>query len=120
MGHKQTLGARADQFWAHNSKLAHDVVVAVAPALPDPEEDGYMAAVRPGGGRRGSQRCGGGQSQQWGSQKKVGGGGKQATQATHALTHCEQARLGSGLCRSHFVYDAAARHYEAPCSWSGN
>ena len=63
MGKKQALGARADQFWAHNSKLARDEVAAVAPAPPDLEEDNYVAVVRPGGGWRGSQRGGGAQPQ---------------------------------------------------------
>jgi hypothetical protein len=31
-----------------------------------------------------------------------------------------QARIGSGLCFSHFCYEARAKKCEAPCTWSGN
>ncbi len=39
---------------------------------------------------------------------------------SHTLTHADQARVGSGLCFSHFCYGANARRCEAPCTWSGN
>ena len=119
MGDKQVLGARADQFWAHNSRLAHDVVAAVAPTAVEQEEDTVVAAVRPGGGGRNSQR-GGSQPQRGGGKKAGRGSGRGGQQATHVLTHSEQARMGSGLCRKHFEYGATARSCEAPCSWSGN
>ena len=110
MGDKQVLGARANQFWAHNSKLAHDMVAAVAPVAVEQEEDSLVAAVRPGGSGRGSQRGGGSQPQRGGGKKKAGrGSGHGGQQATHVLTHSEQARMGTGLCRSHFQYGATAQ-----------
>ena len=47
-----------------------------------------------------------------------GGGGRQ--QVSHTLSHAEQARIGSGLCFSHFCYGSKAKQCEAPCTWSGN
>ena len=123
MADKQALGARADLFAAHNSKQAQDVVAAVAAvSLSDHEgEETTVAAVRPGanGGQRGGgggQRGGG-----WKAKKKQGrGGGGSGQQVSHTLTHAEQARVGSGLCFSHFCFGANARRGEAPCTWSGN
>jgi hypothetical protein len=123
MADKQALGARADLFAAHNSKQAHDVVAAVA-TVASPEQEGEettVAAIRPGAGsgqRGGGQRGGG-----WKSKKKQGrGGGSSASgqQVSHTLTHAEQARVGSGLCFSHFCYGAKAKKCDAPCNWSGN
>ena len=125
MADKQALGARADLFAAHNSKQAHDVVAAVAAvSLSDQEgEDSTVAAVRPGGGsgqRGGGGRRGGG----WKGKKKQGrgggAGGSSGQQASHTLTHAEQARVGSGLCFRHFCFGAKASKCEAPCNWSGN
>jgi len=119
MADKQALGARADLFAAHNSKQAHDVVAAVAAvSLSDQEgEETTVAAVR--SGQRGGQRGGG-----WKSKKKQGrgggAGGGSGQQASHTLTHAEQARVGSGLCFSHFCFGAKASKCEAPCNWSGN
>jgi hypothetical protein len=119
------LGARADLFAAHNSKQAHDVVAAVAAvSLSDQEgEDSTVAAVRPGGGsgqRGGGGRRGGG----WKGKKKQGrgggAGGGSGQQVSHTLTHAEQARVGSGLCFSHFCFGPKATKCEAPCNWSGN
>jgi hypothetical protein len=125
MADKQALGARADLFAAHNSKQAHDVVAAVAAvSLSDQEgEETTVAAVRPGGGGR--QRGGGGQrGGGWKSKKKQGrgggAGGGSGQQASHTLTHAEQARVGSGLCFRHFCFGAKASKCEAPCNWSGN
>jgi hypothetical protein len=125
MADKQALGARADLFAAHNSKQAHDVVAAVAAvSLSDQEgEDSTVAAVRPGGGsgqRGGGGRRGGG----WKGKKKQGrgggAGGGSGQQVSHTLTHAEQARVGSGLCFSHFCFGPKATKCEAPCNWSGN
>ena len=114
MGDKQALGARADQFWAHNSRLPHDVVAAVRPAAVEQEDDGAVAAVRPG---KPPQRGGSKQKRGGYGGPGRGGGGRQAT---HALTHAEQARMGTGLCRRHFQFGADAHSCEAPCNWSGN
>jgi hypothetical protein len=125
MADKQALGARADLFAAHNSKQAHDVVAAVAAvSLSDQEgEETTVAAVRPGAG--GGQRGGGGGQRGggWKAKKKQGRGGGvggSGQQASHTLTHAEQARVGSGLCFRHFCFGAKASKCEAPCSWSGN
>ena len=131
MADKQALGARADLFAAHNSKQAHDVVAAVAAvSLSDQEgEETTVAAVCPGvgGGQRGGgggQRGGSGQrGGGWKAKKKQGrggGAGGSGQQASHTLTHAEQARVGSGLCFSHFCFGAKASKCVAPCSWSGN
>jgi hypothetical protein len=131
MADKQALGARADLFAAHNSKQAHDVVAAVAAvSLSDQEgEETTVAAVRPGvgGGQRGGgggQRGGSGQrGGGWKAKKKQGlggGGGGSGQQVSHTLTHADQARVGSGLCFSHFYFGANARRCEASCTWSGN
>ncbi len=120
MADKQALGARADLFAAHNSKQAHDVVAAVAAvSLSDQEgEETTVAAVRPGGGGGGQRGAG------WKSKKKQGrgggAGGGSGQQASHTLTHAEQARVGSGLCFRHFCFGAKASKFEAPCNWSGN
>ncbi len=37
---------------------------------------------------------------------------------SHTLSHAEQARIGSGLCFSHFCYGSKAKQCEAPCTWS--
>jgi hypothetical protein len=67
----------------------------------------------------GGQRGGG-----WKSKKKQGrgggAGGGSGQQASHTLTHAEQARVGSGLCFRHFCFGAKASKCEAPCNWSGN
>ncbi len=122
MADKQALGARADLFAAHNSKQAHDVVAAVA-AVSSPDQEGEettVAAIRPGAGS--GQRGGGGQGGgSWRGKKKKGrGGGGSRQQASHTLSHAEQARIGSGLCFSHFCYGSKAKQCEAPCTWSGN
>jgi hypothetical protein len=131
MANKQALGARADLFAAHNSKQAHDVVAAVAAvSLSDQEgEETTVAAVRPGvgsGQRGGSGGQRGGSGQRGGGRKgkkkqgRSGGVGGSGQQVSHTLTHEEQARVGSGLCFSHFCLGANARRCEAPCTWSGN
>ncbi len=122
MADKQTLGARADLFAAHNSKQAHDVVAAVA-AVSSPEQEGEettVAAIRPGAGSR--QRGGGQRGGGWRGKKKqgCGGGGSGGQQVSHTLSHAEQARIGSGLCFNHFCYGSKAKRCEAPCTWSGN
>ncbi len=123
MADKQALGARADLFAAHNSKQAHDVAAAVA-AVSSPEQEGEettVAAIRPGAG---SGQLGGGGGQRgggWKSKKKQGrGGGGCGQQVSHTLTHADQARVGSGLCFSHFCYGAKAKRCDAPCNWSRN
>jgi hypothetical protein len=119
MADKQALGARADLFAAHNSKQAHDVVAAVAAVSLSDQEGGEttVAAVRPGGG--GGQRGGGRKSKK--KQGRGGGaGGGSGQQASHTLSHAEQARVGSGLCFKHFCYGAKATGCQAPCTWSGN
>ncbi len=122
MADKQALGARADLFAAHNSKQAHNVVAGVAPvASPDQEgEEATVAAIRPG--TSSGQRGGGGGKRggSWRGKKKGGRGGGGGQQVSHTLTHAEQARIGSGLCFSHFCYGSMARQCEAPCTWSGN
>jgi hypothetical protein len=119
MADKQALGARADLFATHNSKQAHDVVAAVAagPSLEQEREDTMVAAVCPGAssGQRGGRQPGG----SWRGKKKPGRSGS-GQQVSHMLTHAEQARVGSGLCFSHFCYGARAKKCEAPCTWSGN
>ncbi len=50
----------------------------------------------------------------------TGGNGGSGQQASHTLTHAEQARVGSGLCFRHFCFGAKASKCEAPCNWSGN
>ncbi len=82
-----------------------------------------MAAIRPGAGS--GQRGGGGGQRGggWKNKKKQGrggGGGASGQQVSHTLTHAEQARVGSGLCFSHFCYRAKAKKCDAPCNWSGN
>jgi hypothetical protein len=100
------------------------VVAAVAAVyLSDQEgEETTVAAVRPGVG--GGQRCGGGQRDgDWKTKKKQGRGGSaggSGQQASHTLTHAEQARVVSGLCFRHFCFGAKATKCEAPCTWSGN
>ncbi len=117
------MGARADLFAVHNSKQAHDVVAAVA-AVSSPEQEGEettVAAIRPGAGS--GQRGGGGGQRGggWRGKKKQGrGGGGGGQQVSHTLTHTDQARVGSGLCFSHFCYGAKAKRCDAPCNWSGN
>ncbi len=73
-----------------------------------------MAAIRPGAssGQRGGGQLGG----SWRGKKKQGrsGGGQQVS---HTLSHAEQARIGSGLCFSHFCYGSKAKQCEAPCTW---
>jgi hypothetical protein len=109
MADKQALGARADLFAAHNSKQAHDVVVAVAaaPLLEQEGEDTTVAAVRPGAGsgQRGGGQCGGGSSGQ---------------QESQTLMHADQARMETGLCFSHFCFGAKAKQCRAPCTWTEN
>jgi hypothetical protein len=124
MADKQALGARADLFAAHNSKQAQDGVAAVA-AVSSPEQEGEettVAAIRPGAGS--GQRGGGGGKRGgvWRGKKKQGrgGGGGGGQQASHTLSHADQARIGSGLCFNHFCYGAKAKKCEAPCTWSGN
>jgi hypothetical protein len=123
MADKQALGARADLFAAHNSKQAHDVVATVA-AVSFPEQEGEettVAAIRPGAGS--GQRGGGGGQRGggWKGKKKQGrGGGGSGQQVSHTLTHADQARVGSGLCFSHFCYGAKAKRCDAPCNWSRN
>jgi hypothetical protein len=114
MADKQALGARADLFAAHNSKQAHG-----------PEQEGEettVAVIHPGAGN-GQHSGGGGQrGGGWKGKKKRGrgGGGGCGQQVSHTLSHAEQARIGSGLCFSHFCYGAKAKQCEAPCNWSGN
>ncbi len=121
------MGARADLFAAHNSKQAHDVVAVVA-AVSSPDQEGEettVAAIRPGAG---SGQHGGGGGQRgggWRGKKKRGrggggGGGGGGQQVSHTLSHVEQARIGSGLCFSHFCYGSKAKQCEAPCTWLGN
>jgi hypothetical protein len=123
MADKQALGARADLFAAHNSKQAHDVLAAVA-AVSSPDQEGEettVAAIRPGAGS--GQRGGGGRQRggsKRGKKKKGRGGGGGGQQASHTLSHAEQARIRSGLCFSHFCYGSKAKQCEAPCTWSGN
>jgi hypothetical protein len=130
MADKQALGARADVFAAHNSKQAHDVVAAVA-AVSSSDQEGEettVAAVCPGAGSGqrgggGGQRGGSGQrGGGWKGKKKQGrgGGGGSGQQVSHTLTHADQARVGSGLCFSHFCFGANAKRCEAPCTCSGN
>ena len=100
-------------------KQPHDVVAAVAAVSLSDQEGGEttVAAVRPGGG--GGQRGGGRKSKK--KQGRGGGaGGGSGQQASHTLTHAEQARVGSGLCFRHFCFGAKASKCEAPCNWSGN
>ncbi len=106
MADKQVLGARADLFTAHNSKQAHDVVVAVA-AVSSPKQEGEettVAAIRPGAGSWQRGGSGGQAGRSWRCKKKQGrgGGGGSRQQVSHTLTHAEQARIGSGLCFNHF------------------
>ncbi len=56
----------------------------------------------------------------WRGKKKRGRGGGGGQQVSHTLSHAEQARIGSGLCFSHFCYGYKAKQCEAPCTWSGN
>ncbi|MFN9910626.1 MAG: hypothetical protein ACK56F_31705, partial [bacterium] len=117
------MGARADLCAAHNSKQAHDVVAGVA-AVSSPDQEGEettVAAIRPGAGS-GQRGVGGGQrGGSWRGKKKRGrGGGGGGQQVSHTLSHAEQARIGSGLCFSHFCYGSKAKQCEAPCTWLGN
>jgi hypothetical protein len=124
MADKQALRAGAGLFAAHNSKQAHDVVAAVA-AVSSPEQEGeetMVAAIRTGAGS-GQRGDGGGQRGGGRKNKKKqgrGGGGGSGQQVSHTLTHADQARVGSGLCFSHFCNGAEAKRCDAPCNWSGN
>jgi hypothetical protein len=51
--------------------------------------------------------------------KKTGGGGSSSRNGS-ALSHAEQARVGSGLCFNHFIWGAKAKNGIKPCNWSGN
>jgi len=106
MVEKQALGDRADLFIAHNSKMAHDVVAAVAAIyLEEQEGEGHHSggsAHRASSGKRGSgSRQGGGR---WKNKKKsqcggrcghgvCGRGGGSGQQMSHTVSHAEQARL---------------------------
>ena len=120
LDNKQELGARADAFAAHHTRMAHDATAAVAAvSLAEPEEP-LVAAVKTkqgSGGRGGNQKRGGGSSR---GGKKRGGAGGASGQVSHTLTHSEQARMGSGICKSHWTYGPDALYCDAPCSWSGN
>jgi hypothetical protein len=127
MADKQALGARADLLAAHNSKQAHNVVAAVAAvaSLEQEGEETTVAAIRPGAssgqrGGGGGKRGGGWKNKKQGRGGGGGGGGASGQQVSHTLTHAEQARVGSGLCFSHFCYGAKAKRCDAPCNWSGN
>jgi hypothetical protein len=102
---KQTLGARADLFAAHNSKQGHDVVAVVAagPLLESEGEETTVAAVRPDASSGGGQRGG-----SWRGKKKpgLGGGVGSGQQVSHTPTHMDQARLEAGLCYPLFCYGA--------------
>ncbi len=115
MADKQALGARADLFAAHNSKQAYDVVAAFSRSRRRGDHSGcdLPSSRQRGGG--GKQRGGG-----WRGKKKRGRGGGGGQQVSHTLSHVEQARIGSGLCFSHFCYGSKAKQCEAPCTWSGN
>jgi hypothetical protein len=83
-----------------------------------------VAAIPPGAGS--GQRGGGGGQRggSWRGKKKQGrgggGGGGGGQQVSHTLTHADQARVGSGLCFSHFCYGAKAKRCDAPCNWPGS
>ena len=107
-GNIRALAALADRLWASHKPQPHEVM-----AVQETTGDQQVAAVQPrkktfkkktGSGSSSSNSGGGGSSS--------GNGG--------VLSHAEQARVGSGLCFSHFCYGAAARRCTKPCNWSGN
>ena len=103
-------------------------MVAVVATISSPEQEGEetkVAAIRPGAGSGqrgggGGQRGGGQRGGGWRGKKKRGRGGGGGQQVSHTLSHAEQARIGSGLCFSHFCYGSKAKQFEAPCTRSGN
>jgi hypothetical protein len=95
MADKQALGA------AHNSKHAHDVVA------PRVRGRGHHGGGSPPRSRQ--RQHGGGSGQRGGSWRGGGGGGGSGQQVAHTVLNAGQARLGSGLCFSHFCFRARAR-----------
>ena len=109
------MEARPDSFAAHHQRLAHDVVAAVASETVEPEEEEWVAAVRPSSSGRGSQRDGGTQPKRGIGRKNAGrGGGKQASGGKAA------AGWSAGLRYKHAKFEAEAFSCEAPCTWTGN
>ena len=107
MEDKQALGARADQIWSHNSRLAHDQ--ATVAALADlqlhesDQEEPAVAAVR-GSASRGGFKGGrdGKKNGAWQQKKK------------------NPAGAASSLCKPHRIYKEQAWTCIPPCSWQGN
>ncbi len=101
---KQSPPIREEYFPAGKANTSANCFISVLrlPQLWD------ILKIKPTGG---GQRGGG-----WKAKKKQGrggGAGGSGQQASHTLTHAEQARVGSGQCFRHFCFGA-------PCTWSGN
>ncbi len=73
-----------------------------------------MAAIRPGTGSGQRSSGGGKRGGSWRGKKKGGHGGGGGQQVSHTLSHAEQARIGSGLCFSHFCYGSKAGSVRPP------
>jgi hypothetical protein len=111
---KQAFGTRADQFWAHNNKLAHDTVAVVSVAQEEDEE--WVAAVRNYNASRGAQR--GGQSSGGQRGKRGGQGGRPSGQPSASLSKKDQKELG--WCNKHVKFGEDAYSCTKPCSYQGN
>jgi hypothetical protein len=102
-GDIRALAALADRLWASHKPQPHEVMAVQEPVSSEPQ----VAAVQP-------------KKKQF--KKKTGGGngGGASSGNDGVLSHAEQARVGSGLCFSHFCYGAKANRCTKPCNWSGN
>ncbi len=94
-GNIRALAALADRLWASHKPQPHKVMAVQEPvggSNSEPQE----AAVQP-------------KKKQF--KKKTGGngGGSGSSGNGGVLSHAEQARVGSGLCFNHFVWEAKAR-----------
>ncbi len=104
-GDIRALAALADRLWVSHKPQPHEVMAVQEPVGGSSESQ--VAAVQP-------------KKKQF--KKKTGGsgGGGAFSGNGGALSHAEQARVGSGLCFNHFVWGAKARSCVKPCNWSGN
>ncbi len=90
------------------------MVATVASEAVEPEDEEWVAVVRPSNSGRGSQRGGATQPQHDNGRKKAGrgGGGKQSGG--------RRANWSAGLCDKHARYGAKAYDCQAPCTWTEN
>jgi hypothetical protein len=102
----RALAALADRLWESHKPQPHEVM-AVQELVSGGGSEPQVAAVQP-------------KKKQF--KKKTGGGGGRGGSGGNGvvLSHAEQARVGSGLCFNHFVWEAKAKNCIKPCNWSGN